>query len=109
MKVLTTPEVKEYLNNLIQILYGKEYFGFRDSARKYVIELIEDISQNLPHRPHKPAPPHFDRYGKGMSYATFRKSKQTAWYAFFTTYDSNGEAAYLIRYITNSHVAAQHL
>ncbi len=109
MKVVTTPNVKEYLNNLILILYEKEYFGFRDSARKYVIELIEDISQKLPHRPHKPAPPYFDRYGKGMSYATFPKSKQTAWYAFFTKYNGNGEIVYLIRYITNSHVVAQHL
>ncbi len=109
MSVLIMPEVRAYLKDLPKILYEKEYFGFEEQASKYAIELLDDITARLPYRPHKPAPPHFDRYGKGMYYASFRKSKQTAWYAFFTKYNSNGEVIYLIRYITNSHVAAQHL
>ena len=109
MKVLTTQGVKAYLNDLVTILYEKEYFGFRESAREYVIELTADIKANLPTRLHKPAPPHFNKYGKGMYYATFKKNKQTAWYAFFSKYNDKGETIYLIRYIANNHTVAQYL
>jgi hypothetical protein len=108
VSVVTTQAVKKYLNDLVAILYQKEYFGFEESALEYVDDLLDDIIVRLPHRPHKPAPPYFDRYGKKMYYASFVKNKQTTWYAFFTKYNSNGEVIYLIRYITNSHVAAQH-
>ena len=48
MKVIALPEVREYLMELIQILYKKEYFGFEENAQKYVEELIFDIKNNLP-------------------------------------------------------------
>ena len=75
MKVIALPEVREYLMELIQILYKKEYFGFEENAQKYVEELIFDIKNNLPLKLNKPAPPYFDRYGKKMLYATFRKNR----------------------------------
>ena len=109
MKVETIPEVKEYFNNLVTILYEKEYFGFEEDAIDYVNELVDDITTNLPSKPKKPAPKHFDRYGKGMYYATFRKNKQTQWYAFFKMYKVNDEIIYQVRYISNNHVIAQYL
>ncbi|MDR2906575.1 MAG: hypothetical protein LBU91_01110 [Bacteroidales bacterium] len=108
-RVLATPEVKQYLNNLIFILHKKEYFGFRESAREYVIELIKNITGSLPRHSYKSAPEYFDRYGKDMHYATFKKNKQTSWYVFFTKYLDNGETIYLIRYIANNHTVAQYL
>ena len=57
MKVIALPEVREYLMELIQILYKKEYFGFEENAQKYVEELIFDIKNNLPLKLNKPAPP----------------------------------------------------
>ena len=101
MKVIALPEVREYLMELIQILYKKEYFGFEENAQKYVEELIFDIN--------KPAPPYFDRYGKKMLYATFRKNKATQWYVFFNVYQKDGEMIFIIRYISNNHVTAQYL
>ncbi len=91
MNVYTISEVKHYLNDLVTILYKKEYFGDEDTAHKYVDELLDDIQTNLPKRLHKPAPQYFDRYGKGLFYATFRKNKQTTWYAFFTKYQVGGD------------------
>ena len=108
MKVAILPEVFDYFENLMEILYQKEYFGFRESARAYVIELLDDIKTNLPTRLHKAAPEHFDRYGKNMRYAAFRKNKHTTWYACFTKYKENGDTTLLVRYITNNHLAAQH-
>jgi len=109
MKVIFTRAVLKYLENLIIILYQKEYFGFLNSSTEYVAELLDSIKNTLPLRLHKPAPGYFDRYGKNMEYAVFRKSKHTCWYVFFKTYYKNGETVLLVRYITNNHVAAHHL
>ena len=109
MSVLFTPKMREYAKRLIRILYEEEYFGLEENAQKYVESLFFDIENNMPTRLHKPAPQHFDKYGKGMKYAVFRKSKHTAWYVFFKTYVKNGEIIYLVRYIANNHVIAQYL
>lgn len=47
MKVLALPEVRQYLNGLIKILYAKNYFSFPDSAEKYVTDLFDDIKTLL--------------------------------------------------------------
>jgi len=109
MKVLALPEVTDYIESLVPILYEKGYFIYKETARKYVKDLYDDIKTNLPIHLHKPAPPYFNRYGKGMYYAAFRKSKNTIWYAFFNKYQDDGETIYLIRYISNNHLIAKYL
>ena len=90
------PEVRQYLRELMEVLFEKEYFGF-------------DIRDTLPTRPAKKAPPRFNRYGEHLYYAAFRKSKATQWYVFFTRYRVNGEIHYLVRYISNNHMISQYL
>ena len=113
MKVLFLPDVRKHFNNLIPILYEKGYFGFKETAKKYVDELFCDIEVNLCMyvrvNLQKPAPNYFDKYGKDMEYAVFKKNKRTTWYVFFETYEDNGEIIYLIRYIANNHTIAQYL
>ena len=109
MNVIILPEVLDYLDDLVIELYKKEYFGFLETSSKYVKELLYDIKINTPTMQHKPAPKYFDKYGKGMYYASFRKNKQTTWYAFFSKYRENEKIIYLIRYIANNHTVAQHL
>ena len=109
MKVTAIPEVLEYIENLVPILYEKGYFVFKDSARKYVDELYDDIQTNLPTRQHRPAPKYYNKYGKDMYYAVLRKNRHTSWYVFFSKYEENGEIIYLIRYIGNNHTDAHHL
>jgi len=108
-QVLFIPEVREYFENLVPLLYEKGYFSYLDISQKYVKELIDDISKNLTVKQHKPAPAHFDLYGKNMEYAGFRKNRHTMWYVFFTTYKENSKEIYLVRYIANNHVIAQYL
>jgi hypothetical protein len=74
MTVIFSPEVTDYLADLIEVLYLNDYFGFKESAKKYVIDLAIDIKTTLYKRISKPAPSYFDRYGKNMSYAVFRKN-----------------------------------
>jgi len=109
MSVLFLPEIRQYLNELSHILYEKNYFSYVDTAEKYVEELFDDIKKTLPNRLKRPSPPYFDRYGKRMHYAVFKKNKTTQWYVFFTIYEHQGEIIYLVRYISNNHVIAQHL
>jgi len=111
MKVFAIPEVHTYLEDLAQILYEKEYFSYKETARKYVIDLFDDIKKNLPTKLHKPAPLYFGKYGKDMEYAVFKKNKRTSWYAFFTIYEDEetGEDIFLVRYIGNNHTIAQYL
>jgi len=109
MNVIITPKVYEYLENLVIILYENEYFGFEESARKYVDDLYYDITETLPVCVKKPAPKYFDKYGKGMYYASFRKNKNTQWFAFFRIYNKNGEVIYQVRFIANNHTVAQYL
>jgi len=109
MNVIFTPKVLLYFENLIITLYDKEYFSFLETSKSYVEELIDDILTNLPIRKHRPAPKYFDKYGKDMYYAVFRKNKRTSWYAFFTKYEENNKTFYLVRYIGNNHTDAHHL
>ena len=109
MKIIVIPEVYDFLENLVVVLYEKEYFGFEEDARKYVDELYWDITNNLSICVKKRAPAYFDRYGEGMYYAVFKKNKRTSWYAFFRIYEENEEIIYQIRYIANNHTVAQHL
>jgi hypothetical protein len=109
MKIVALPEVQQYLESLKIILFENEYFGFEETAQQYVDDLFEDIKTNLPICSKKPAPKYFIRYGKGMYYAVFKKSKHTHWYVFFRLYRENGEIIYQIRYINNNHVIAKYL
>jgi len=107
-KVLFDPKVRYYFRRLAEILFENEYFGFEDSAVKYVRELIFEIRDTLPISLKKVAPSYFDKYGKNLYYATFRKNKNTQWYVFFTiTKDAGKETVYFVRYISNNHIIAQ--
>ena len=109
MRVLFLPEVRQYLKELHEILFEKEYFGFEEAAVQYVRDLIFDIEETLPIRVSKEAPPYFSMYGNGMRYATFRRNRSTQWYVFFSKYKEKGEIVYLVRYISNNHMIAQYL
>jgi len=109
MKVLAKPEVIDCLEDLTTILYEKGYFGSEEFAIKYVNELIEDITKNLPIHISKSAPKYFERYGDDLQYTGFRKNKHTTWYVFFVTYDENNEIIYLICHVENNHTCAQYL
>ena len=109
MRVLFLPEVRQYFSELIETLLDKEYFSFEDTAVEYVEGLILDIERTLHLRVSKPAPPYFEKYGRGMLYAIFPKSRLTQWYVFFTQYYAEGEIIYLVRYISNNHMIAKYL
>jgi len=109
VKILSTPEIIDYLYELVDILYEKQYFSYENDSVEYVVDLFEDIITNLHKKRRKPAPKHFDEYGKNMEYSAFKKNKHTTWYVFFDVYKDNEETVYLVRHIENNHTAAQYL
>ena len=108
-KVLFIPKVRKDFDDLAPLLYEMGYFSYLDSSKKYVKGIVDDIMANLPSKSHKPAPVHFDQYGTGMKYASFKVNRNTTYYAFFNKYLVNGETVYLVRYISNNHTIAQYL
>lgn len=109
IKVVALPEVADYIDDLIPLLYEKEYFSFLDSSLKYFNSLMLDIENNLSKFPKHQAPTYFRRYGKDLFYSSFPRNKRTTWYVFFTIHKKEEELIYLIRYISNNHVIAKHL
>lgn len=109
MKILFLPEVENYLFELVKILYEKEYFGFEESALNYIIDLENSIKKDLPTKLKRPTPSHFDKYGKKMLYAVFKKNSTTQWYVFFNIYQEKDEITFLVRYISNNHITSKFL
>jgi hypothetical protein len=105
MRTIFSPSVEDFMYDLVEILYEKDYFGFYEDADSYVTGLVHDIITSIKNRPSRPAPPHFNRYGKKMSYAVFKKNNNTQWYVFFHHEDD----IYYVRYIGNNHTCAQYL
>lgn len=103
--VLFAPEVEDYLFELAEILHKKEYFGFKKSAVRYIQELVYEIINTLPNKVNKPAPPYFNRYGRGLLYSVFKRNINTQWYVFFHLEND----VYFIRYIANNHTVAKHI
>ena len=103
--ILYVPKVSEYLNNLVDILYENDYFGFRESAKEYVIDLRDKIELSLPLL--TPRHPRYRRkiYGKHTKYITVRKNKHTSYYVFFLQKADK----YIVTYIGNNHTDAQYL
>ena len=64
--VLFLPEVVDQFLELAEILYSKQYLGFKEVAIEYANQLFMDIKVNLPIKTKKKAPVHFERYGQGM-------------------------------------------
>ena len=56
MRIIFDPKVRDYLKEVSQILYEKEYFGFAEDAIEYFDSLRADIEETLPLRVRKPAP-----------------------------------------------------
>ena len=100
-----SPEAIIYLKELTTLLYEKGYFSFAETAKEYVDKLTYYIENDISTTSKRIAPRHFSKFGKNMHYFTYRPNKRTTWYIFFNSRDDR----YIIRYITNNHVSAQHI
>lgn len=98
VKIEILPEVIDFLNELTELLFYKEYFGFEDSAQFYVQKIYDFFEYDLLNFPHKSTPKKLKKFGS--NYAFYRPNDRTTWYIFFEK--SNNR--YLITHLTNNHI-----
>lgn len=91
------PEVESYLNELIYLLFQKEYFGYLETALDYVDDLINFIDYNISIFPPKNTP--LNLIELGSIYIFYKANNHTTWFIFF----ENFENRFLVTYITNNH------
>lgn len=105
IRIVYDPEIENYLNKLVTILYENKYLSSKSTAYDYVSQIIDTIEKEISVKPYKPAPPHFDQYGKDLVYVVFKRNNNTQWYVFFKPIDD----IFYIRYIGNNHTCAQYI
>lgn len=96
IELIYTPTVVRSLDDLVVILYKKEYFGFIDSAEKYVSDIYEAIPERIMKTTHKKTPKSISYLGS--NYIFYKANSRTTWYIFFEKRDQN----YLITGIINN-------
>ena len=97
INVIFTPEVIRYLDELVHILYRKEYFGFLETAEEYIFKIYDAVSENIRLITHKKAPQNLKYLGS--NYIFYKSNKRTTWYIFFERKDTD----FLITGIINNH------
>ena len=96
-KIIYKEEVREFLFELIHVLFKKEYFGFKESAEEYTMQLIDFIELTIGNGLEKKTPNELLSYGE--YYLCYQANKRTTWYVF---YDVSDEKV-LVNYISNNH------
>ncbi|MFN8236942.1 MAG: hypothetical protein U0T77_02130 [Chitinophagales bacterium] len=94
-----SPAVEQYLNDLVDILFEKTYFSYKENAIEYVLKIISDVETNIHTRKQQKTPDALKHYGQ--LYISYKSSKRTMWYVFFT----KKEHFYIIKHMTNNHMA----
>jgi len=97
IKITYTSEVIAYLDDLVKILYKKEYFGFIKSAEEYVSQIYDSVPGNLKAKNYKISPKGLKNLGS--KYIFYKANSRTIWYIFF----ENKDEKYIITGIINSH------
>lgn len=88
---------EEIINELIDVLYEKEYFGFKESSKLYTEKIYDYIFENIEFPISKKSPPSFKKYGQ--KYLKYKANQRTIWYIFFDQKDHK----FLVNYILNNH------
>ncbi|MCS3871009.1 hypothetical protein J3D55_003925 [Chryseobacterium ginsenosidimutans] len=97
VNIILHPSVTAFFEELITVLYEKNYFGFESDAQAYVRKIYDFIEYNLPIFPYKKTPENL--LSLGSKYIFYKANQNTTWYIFF----ENSENRYLITFITNNY------
>lgn len=93
-KVLISKVVNNKLQDLIQILFYEEYFGFEEQSSEYVSKIYEHIN-TIPHLKHRRT----ENRRYGQYYVIYRVNKKTCYYITFNKKNS----IYFIENIFTNH------
>jgi hypothetical protein len=93
-EIVILPFADDKLQDLIDILYVKEYFGFRADAKKYV-DGIYNFIYTIPSQKHYRT----KRNKYGAFYSRYKPNKNTTYYITFDTENN----FYLVKNIITNH------
>jgi hypothetical protein len=96
-KVIFKNKVLDYLDELVYILFKKEYFSYSENAQRYVDKIVDFIVFEINSFPHKTTPPKLQYLGS--NYIFYNSNNRTTWYIFFERKNQK----YLITGIINNH------
>lgn len=95
--IIYSDEFHQSIEQLIDILYSKEYFGFEIACQLYAEKIYDFVDYNI-HKPiSRDSPMSFQKFG--IKYIVYKANNRTSWYIFF---DQKGNQ-FLINYILNNH------
>ena len=95
--IVFTPQVIDFLDDLVRVLYKKEYFGFMKSAEEYVSKIYDAVPESIKLPTHRLTPKNLKYLGS--NYIFYKFNNRTTWYIFFEKRNQN----YLITGIINNH------
>lgn len=91
------PFVINYLDELVRILYKKEYFGYLETAEEYVSKIYDVIPDIIKLNIHKSIPESL--HYLGSNYIFYKSNQRTTRYVFFEKRKND----FLITGIINNH------
>jgi len=97
IEVVYSENFRNYLDELTQILYRKNYFGFIEDADFYIDKIYDYINNNIEKPISKNTPEKFRKSGK--FYFKYKANNRTTWYIFFDRKDNR----FLVNYILNNY------
>ena len=77
IEVLYSREIEFFLNDLVDVLFYKDYFSYLENAENYVFDLKEEIESSISSYIHFNSPKKFHKYGS--YYIIVSISKSTSW------------------------------
>ena len=97
-RIVYSDEALTKLENLVEVLFKKEYFGFKESAYSYIYDIFDFIESNVKNYSYKELPIKLKKYGN--YYMTHFINARTTWYILFDIINNN---TYNITFIFNNH------
>lgn len=96
-KVIFKQGVLNYFDDLVYVLFAKDYFSYPENALNYVDKIVEFTMHEIASFPHKTTP--IKLKNLGSNYIFYNANSRTTWFIFFERENNN----YLITGILNNH------
>lgn len=79
--IVYSDEFHQSIEELIEILFTKEYFGFEIACQLYAEKIYDFVDYNI-HKPiSRDAPKAFQKFGE--NFIVYKANNRTSWYIFF--------------------------
>lgn len=89
VSIFFSKSVIDFLDELLYLLYEKNYFGYKSSASEYVLKIYDFIETSITVFPHKKTPETLNHLG--TQYIFYKPNQNTTWFIFLKSKDIHTE------------------